>query len=259
VAEAVRNLACVGAEPIGVTDCLNFGSPESPRVMGQFVAAVEGMAEACREFEVPVVSGNVSFYNETSGCPILPTPTVGMVGVVPEVRSAPRCRLEPGDIVFVLGAPEGALGATRYLQAVLGIEGGPVPAVDFAAERRAAAIVRALVRAGLVAAKDITDGGLAGALVELSGGTTGATIAVPEEAAPARVLFGEWRGRYVLAAPPQGEAAVARACAGAPLARLGTAGGQELVVRRAETELVREKIAALYRLREGCLGWLLSG
>ena len=90
VAEAVRNLACVGAEPVGVTDCLNFGSPENPKVMGQFVAALEGMAEACRAFEVPVVSGNVSFYNETSGSAILPTPTVGMAGVVPEVRHRPR-------------------------------------------------------------------------------------------------------------------------------------------------------------------------
>ena len=93
VAEAVRNLACVGAEPVGVTDCLNFGSPENPRVMGQFVAALEGMAEACRAFEVPVVSGNVSFYNETSGSAVLPTPTVGMVGVVPEVRHRPRAHL----------------------------------------------------------------------------------------------------------------------------------------------------------------------
>jgi phosphoribosylformylglycinamidine synthase len=258
VAEAVRNLACVGAEPIGITDCLNFGSPENPAVMGQFVAAVEGMAEACREFAVPVVSGNVSFYNETSGRPILPTPTVGMVGIVPELRSAPRCRLEPGDVLFLLGAPEGALDASRYVHEVLVLGGGAVPAVDYAAERNAAALVRALVRDGLVAAKDVADGGLAAAVVELSAGTTGATIALPQRAAPARVLFGEWRGRYLLATAAQNEAAVVRACAGAELLCLGTAGGDEFIVTRGASDLIRENLAALYRLREGCLGWLLS-
>ena len=256
VAEAVRNLACVGAEPVGVTDCLNFGSPENPIVMGQFVTALEGMGEACRAFEVPVVSGNVSFYNETSGNTILPTPTVGMVGVVPEVRHRPRATWQDGDAIYLVGAVEGELGGSRFLQVVLGLEAGPVPAVDYAAESRAAAAVRALVRHGLASAKDLSDGGLAVAAVEMSGGACGAELTMPEGVAPARALFGEWRGGFLLAVARESERAFARTCEGLPVTLLGAARGTRLRVSLGGKVLLDELVGELQRLREKGLGWL---
>jgi phosphoribosylformylglycinamidine synthase II len=256
VAEAVRNLACVGAEPVGVTDCLNFGSPENPRVMGQFVSSIDGMAAACKALGIPVVSGNVSFYNETSGVAVLPTPTVGMVGVVSEVRHRPRTRWQDGDVVFLLGPLEGEIGASRFLQIVLGCEVGPVPTVDFDAERRVTAIVRDLVRLGLAAAKDISDGGLAAAAVEMSGGEVGADLQLPGSSSFVRVLFGEWSGRFLLATPGWCEAAIAHACHGLPLMRLGSAGGRSLGFRSGTTILLDESVSDLSRLREEGLAWL---
>ncbi len=256
VAEAVRNLACVGAEPVGVTDCLNFGSPENPQVMGQLIAAVEGMAEACRAFAVPVVSGNVSLYNETSGKGILPTPTVGMVGVVPEVRHRPRGTWTGGDTLYLVGPVEGDLGGSRYLRLVLDLEVGPIPAVEYVEERRIAATVRDLVRLGLVAAKDVSDGGLAVAMVEMSGGELGAEITLPERTSVVRALFGEWLGRFLLAVPEAWAAAVERACEGLPLTRLGTASGGELVVRYAGKTVLRGEVKALTAVRETGMAWL---
>jgi phosphoribosylformylglycinamidine synthase II len=256
VAEAVRNLACVGAEPVGVTDCLNFGSPENVKVMGQFAACVEGLSEACRAFEVPVVSGNVSFYNETSGNAILPTPTVGMVGVVPEVRHRPRSTWSEGEVVYLLGPAEGELGGSRFLQIVLGLEAGPVPPVIYESERLASAAVRGLVRKGLVAAKDISDGGFAVAAVEMSGGGVGCELAFPDGVSPARALFGEWQGAFLLAVPSKDEAEVVEACAGLPLIRLGVAGGENVTVMLEEKLLLDEPVGELQRLRERCLGWL---
>ena len=256
VAEAVRNLACVGAEPIGVTDCLNFGSPENPGIMGQFVAAVDGLAEACRAFEVPVVSGNVSFYNETSGTAIQPTPTVGMVGVVPEVRCRPRSHWQVGDAIYLLGPLEGELGGSRYLQIVLGLEAGPVPGVDYEAERRSAAVARELVRLGLAAAKDLSDGGLAVAAVEMSAGTVGCKLTLPSGVSPVRALFGEWRGGFLLTAPVPLEPALERACHGLPLTRLGIAGGTKLVVAHGRKTVLEVPVAELAALGEKGLGWL---
>lgn len=256
VAEAMRNLACVGAEPVGVTDCLNFGSPESPAVMGQFVAALEGMAAACRALEIPVVSGNVSFYNETSGQAILPTPTVGMVGVVPEVRHVPRGSWELGEVLYVLGPLDGELGASRYLQVILGLEAGPVPPVDLETERRRCQLVSELVRLGLVAATDISDGGLAAALVRMGSAECGADLTIPWDSLVARVLFGEWLGRFVLAVQPACEPALAQACEGMELHRLGTVGGDRLVVRAGKKIVLSEAMAELCALPERQLAWM---
>jgi phosphoribosylformylglycinamidine synthase len=248
----------VGAEPAGVTDCLNFGSPESERVMGQFVAAVEGIAEACRAFAVPVVSGNVSFYNETSGTAVLPTPTIGMVGVVPEVRHAPRDGWREGEEVWLLGPVEGELGGSRFLQVALGLEAGPVPGVDYEAEARAAAAVRSLVRGGVVAAKDLSDGGLAVAAFEMSGGAVGCDLALPLplDSSPAGALFGEWRGGFLLAAPGGEEAELRRTCRGLTLTPLGVAGGTRLRFSLGGEMLLEEPVAELQRLREASLQWL---
>ncbi|HNX51945.1 MAG TPA: AIR synthase-related protein, partial [Thermoanaerobaculaceae bacterium] len=256
LAEAVRNLACVGAEPVGVTDCLNFGSPENPAVMGQFVAAIDGLSEACRAFEVPVVSGNVSFYNETSGLSILPTPTIGMVGVVPEVRHVPRGSWELGEVLYLLGPTEGELGASRYLQVLLGLEAGPVPPVDYPAERRRARVVTDLVRLGLVAATDISDGGLAAALVRMGSPDCGADLALGWDSLVARALFGEWLGRFLLAVQPACEPALVQAADGLELHRLGTVGGDRLVVRVGKRIVLSESMAELCAVPERQLAWM---
>ena len=256
VAEAVRNLACVGAEPLGVTDCLNFGSPEKPEVMGQLVAAIDGLAAACRAFDVPVVSGNVSLYNETSGQAILPTPTVGMVGVVPEVRHVPRARFAESEVVYLLGPLEGELGASRFLHLVMGMQVGPVPEVDEVAERAAASVVRHLVRLGLVAAHDVSDGGLAVAAAEMTAGGVGAVLELPPGASEARVLFGEWGPRYLLAVPEAWEDALVRASEGLALTRLGVAVGERLLIRRGGETLIDEAVSEIAALREVGLGWL---
>ncbi len=255
VVEAMRNLACVGAEPLGVTDCLNFGSPENPKVMGQFVAAVEGLALACEALDVPVVSGNVSFYNETSGKPILPTPTVGMVGVVPQVLHRPRFLLEPGEAIYLLGPVHGELGASRYMHIACGLAAGVVPWPDFAAEKTHAALVRELVRLGLVAARDVSEGGLALALADMCE-LVGATVQLPQGASPVGFLFGEWGPRYLLACRESVRGSVEAAAAGLVLTYLGQAGGDALVVRDGDSTLVRVELAQIRALREQPLAFL---
>lgn len=256
VVEAMRNLACVGAEPVGVTDCLNFGSPENPQVMGQFVAAVRGLADACRALGVPVVSGNVSFYNETSGQAIPPTPTVGMVGVVPLVLHRPRFTLQEGDLIALLGPAAGDLSASRYLQLVWDIAAGVVPQPDYQGEKTAAELVRSLVRLGLVAARDISDGGLSLILAEMCA-EVGARVSIPTGISPASFLFGEWGPRYLLAFPESFKEAVAKAAAGMPFLLLGRAEGEALVVVQGEEELFRLSLAEIADLREQGL-WFLE-
>ncbi|MCX7895567.1 MAG: AIR synthase-related protein, partial [Thermoanaerobaculum sp.] len=258
VVEAMRNLACVGAEPLGVTDCLNFGSPENPQVMGQFVAAVDGLSEACLALGVPVVSGNVSFYNETSGQAILPTPTVGMVGVAPEVRHRPRFALQEGDCLYLLGPLEGELGGSRYQRLVLRQAMGFVPRPDYQVEQSLAGLVRSLVRLGLVAARDISDGGLGVVLAEMCH-TVGVEVEVPSQATLPRVLFGEWGPRYLLACPKPFRPAVELALAGAPLTWLGTAQGGALVIRWQGREVVRLALGEIAALREQGLAFLEQG
>jgi phosphoribosylformylglycinamidine synthase len=205
VAEAWRNLTAVGATPLAITDNLNFGNPERPPVMGQLVGCLEGIGEACRALDFPVVSGNVSLYNETSGQGILPTPTIGGVGVLPDVtRHATIAFKAQGDIVILIGETTGWLGQSIYLRDLCGKAEGAPPPVDLAVERRNGDCVRGLIRAGLVTAvHDCSDGGLALALAEMAmAGGLGATItALP--AGPAHgALFGEDQARYVLTSSP---------------------------------------------------------
>jgi phosphoribosylformylglycinamidine synthase len=205
VVEAARNLACVGALPLGVTDCLNFGNPEKDAVYYQFVEAVRGIAEACRAFEAPVVSGNVSFYNESPAAAIYPTPTIGMVGLLEDVDDRPRGGGSAGDSVVLLG-PDGAdLGASSFLAEVLDVVAGRPPAVDLAAERRHAGLVRTLVREGRAAlAHDIGDGGLAVAAAELCFALPaglGIDIELLRENGLHGAMFGEDGARYLLLVP----------------------------------------------------------
>jgi phosphoribosylformylglycinamidine synthase len=192
VAEAARNLACVGAEPIAVTDCLNFGNPEKPVVAWQLTRAIQGLAEACRALNVPIVSGNVSLYNETAGRAIPPTPTVGMVGLLDDVSLAIPAGFAPETRIIILGDQPQSLGASEYAG------NGDFPWFDLDSERRLGNLLRVLVaRRWLRSAQDIADGGLAVALAEcaLIGGI-GATLEVKDVSEVA--LFSEDQGRAIV-------------------------------------------------------------
>ncbi len=208
IAEGFRNLAAVGAEPLGITNCLNFASPEKPEVMGSFVEVVEGMTEACEEFDIPVTGGNVSFYNETAGRQIYPTPTVGMVGVLERVhRHAEPGFCSPGDLIVLLGCSRGHLGATQYLKIIHDQIAGPVPEVDFSAERSVAEVTREAISCGwLNSAHDVSDGGLATALVECctaSSEKLGAYVVLSDSQREDALLFGEEGARMVVSLPPE--------------------------------------------------------
>ncbi len=207
VAEAARNLACVGATPLGLTDCLNFGNPEKEEVMWQFSQAILGMREACLALEIPVVSGNVSFYNETEGVSIHPTPTVAMVGLLEDVERIARPWFkEEGDLVVLLGSNRGELGGSEYLKVVHDRVAGRPPAMDLALERGVQRTCRAAVEAGLLSsAHDVSEGGLAVALAEACFGDPGigAVIDVEPEGRPDVLLFGESQSRIVVSLKKQ--------------------------------------------------------
>ena len=235
VAEAWRNLTAVGATPLAVTDNLNFGNPERPEIMGQFAGCVQGIGEACRALDFPVVSGNVSLYNETSGESILPTPTIGGVGLLEDVTRCCDLAFKAADeAVLLVGETRGWLGQSIYLRDILGREDGAPPPVDLAAEKRHGDFVRGLIRAGRVTAcHDVSDGGLGIALAEMAmAGRMGATF-TPEHALPLHAwLFGEDQARYVLTCRQAEAARIAAEAqdAGVPVTRLGTTGGDELTL-----------------------------
>ena len=233
VVETWRNLTAVGATPIAITDNMNFGNPERPEIMGQFVGAVEGMREACLALDYPVVSGNVSLYNETNGSGILPTPVVGGVGLLSDAaRTVSLNFKKAGDAVILLGETKGHLGSSLYLREVLGREDGAPPPVDLAAERRIGDFVRGEIEAGHVTAcHDLSDGGLLVALAEMAiAGGLGASLSLPRGLPAHAAAFGEDQGRY-LVTTGDGSAFLARAkAAGVPAAMLGTVGGHALTV-----------------------------
>jgi phosphoribosylformylglycinamidine synthase len=246
VTEAARNLSCVGAEPLGLTDCLNFGNPEKPEIFWQFREAVRGMCEACRLLEIPVVSGNVSFYNETNGEAIHPLPVVGMVGLLPDL--AERCTSqfqEPGDAVLLLGQFRPGLGASEYLAAIHGVEAGGVPALDLAVEAGVQACCRSLVRSGVLkSAHDCAEGGLGVTLAEccIAGGV-GALIdnlPVLEESREDNLLFGETQSAIVVTCAPARLSLVIQAARehGIPCLLMGSVGGVSLVIRHSDGRIV---------------------
>lgn len=233
IAECWRNLTAVGAEPLAATDNLNFGNPERPEIMGQLVGAIKGIGEACRELDFPIVSGNVSLYNETSGEGILPTPAIGGVGLLPDLsRRAAAAFANEGDVVAVIGGHGTHLGQSAYLRDILGREEGAPPPVDLAAERRRGDFVRDLIRAGRVTAvHDISSGGLAVALAEMAmAGDKGARVKVPAPAHAA--LFGEDQGRYVLTFNTDEAASVLEDAldAGLEIVEIGQVEGSDLTV-----------------------------
>ena len=236
VVEAARNLACVGATPLGLTDCLNFGNPEKEDVMWQFSQAVLGMREACLALEIPVVSGNVSFYNETEGVSIHPTPTVAMVGLLDDVgRIATPWFKEEGDLVVLLGANRGELGGSEYLKVVHDRVAGKPPRVDLALERGVQRTCRAAVGAGLLSsAHDVSEGGLAVALAEACFGEPGigAVIESEPEGRADAFLFGESHSRIVVSLKETdfGRLQEMASREGVPAAVIGRTGGSRLVI-----------------------------
>jgi phosphoribosylformylglycinamidine synthase len=201
VAETWRNITAAGGKPLAITDCMNFGNPERPEIMAEFARAIEGMGEACLALEYPVVSGNVSLYNETNGEGILPTPAIGGVGLIADVSRVATVALKPGDdIVVLIGAETGHLGQSLYQQQATGrVEGAPPP-VDLAAEKKAGDFVRRLIEAGVtVTVHDISDGGILVALAEMAiAGKRGLTFAPADGLAPHAAAFGEEQGRYLV-------------------------------------------------------------
>jgi phosphoribosylformylglycinamidine (FGAM) synthase-like enzyme len=236
VAEAWRNLTAVGADPIAITDNLNFGNPERPEIMGQIVRAIDGMAEACRALDFPVVSGNVSLYNETNGSAIPPTPTVGAVGLLPDyAQRIGYGGLKAGDVLVLIGATVGELGSSLYLREILGREDGAPPPVDLAVEKRNGDLVRGLIRKGLLhAVHDLSDGGLILAAVEMAlASKVGVFMDDLPEGPAHTVLFGEDQARYLIALPQDvlDDLDEAAAHAGVPYHVLGRAGGCEVAVK----------------------------
>jgi len=252
VAEAWRNLTAVGADPIAITDNLNFGNPERPEIMGQIVRAIDGMAEACRALDFPVVSGNVSLYNETNGAAIPPTPTVGAVGLLTDYAlSMDFSQAQAGDTLILLGVSHGELGASLYLREVLGREDGAPPPVDLAAERRTGDLVRQLITERHVrAVHDLSDGGLviAAAEVALASGV-GLTLDATSAAHAHPFLFGEDQGRYLIATAAPETVIAAALAAGVNAALVGTVGGDAF----ASTGLFR---IPLDQLRAAHEGWM---
>jgi phosphoribosylformylglycinamidine synthase len=235
VAEAARNVACAGARPLALTDCLNFGSPERPEILWEFAESVRGLGEAARELGTPVVSGNVSFYNETSGRAIFPTPTVAMVGLLEDwERHAVSHFTEPGQAVVLLGENREELAGSEWLALRRGLEAGLPPAVDLAHERRLHALLARLVAAGLArTAHDVSDGGLAVALAEACFAgprRIGTRVALADTIRPDALLFGEAPGRVVIATGALEEVLRMAREGGVAARAIGRTGGERLVV-----------------------------
>jgi phosphoribosylformylglycinamidine synthase len=256
VCEAARNVACSGGRPLGVTDCMNFGSPERPEILWQFAEAIEGIADACRALDVPVVGGNVSFYNETLGQAVPPTPVIGVVGVLDDAgRLATQWFKAPGHRIALLGPDAVSLGGSEYLWAMHGRLAGRLAPLDLEMERRVQFAVRAAVDAGLVtAAHDCSEGGLSVALAE--GAVTGPTpvgcdVSVPSTSRADATLFGEGASRVVVTVEPprvrEFEALMAESAI--PWGWIGVTGGDRVVIRAADrlVDVAVDRIAHAWR------------
>ena len=266
VAEAWRNLIAVGARPLALTDNLNFGNPERPEIMGQFVGCVRGIADACKTLDFPVVSGNVSLYNETKfpgesiGRAILPTPTIGGVGLIDDfTRSVTLAFKRKGEAILLIGATEGWLGQSLYLREICGREAGAPPPVDLATERKNGEFVRALIRDGAVSAvHDVSDGGLLVALAEMAmASKIGAALEAPSGVAAHGFWFGEDQGRYIITVDEAKVVAINANASktGVSLLRLGATVGDALTLPGERPILV----SALHERFEGWLPRYMAG
>ena len=241
VAEAARNVACAGGEPIGATNNLNFGNPERPEIMWQFAQAVRGIGDACRSLEVPITGGNVSLYNETEGRAIFPTPVLGVVGLVADVaRTCTRTFKQAGAAVLVLGDNRGELGGSEYLARLHGVVAGTPPMLDLARERSLQRLIVQLIQAGQVqSAHDCAEGGIAVTLAECTFDTGGIGVTADLVAAGPggeyhveATVFGESASRIVISVAPEHVEAVQAAAeaAGVTATRIGRTGGDRITI-----------------------------
>ncbi|MFL5221410.1 MAG: AIR synthase-related protein, partial [Microvirga sp.] len=255
VLDAARNVACAGGEPLALTDCLNFGNPEKPEIGWELTQAIEGIAQAAEALGVPVVSGNVSLYNETNGRGILPTPTIGGVGVLADCRRHASVAFKrEGDAILLVGETRGWLGQSVYLREVLGREEGAPPPVDLEAERKNGDFVRHLIEARLVdTVHDCSDGGVAVAVAEMAmaGGVGAVMPECPVDLPCHAYLFGEDQARYVLAVDPDTAPDILYSAAskGIPVAIIGMTGADSLT-------LPGEDAISIAELRQAHEGWL---
>jgi phosphoribosylformylglycinamidine synthase len=252
VAEACRNVAACGAVPIGATNCLNFGNPEKPEIMGQLVAAIRGIGDACRELGVPITGGNVSLYNETDGKAIYPTPVIGVVGLIEDASKALATSFRAsGELAYLLGTTGDDLGGSEYLKVVHGRIAGPPPRLDLAAEKRLHELLAEAAREGLLrSAHDVSDGGLAVCLAECcfrgEEAGIGGDFELPPGPRADAVLFSETPSRMVVSTqhgPALEELARSH---GVPCARLGPTGGERLVLRSGNAVVFELPIAELH-------------
>jgi len=259
VAEAWRNLNAVGAEPLATTDNLNFGNPERPEIMGQLVFAINGIGEAVGALGMPIVSGNVSLYNETNGKAILPTPTIGAVGLIEDTSATARVGgMQEGDSVFLIGTEAEHLGQSLYLREILDQEDGPAPSVDLLTEKMRGEFVRAAVRSGEISAcHDISDGGLAIALAEMCMASGKGVSAELESNTPHAALFGEDQSRYLITMPESYANMFAANAedSGVFFSRLGTVGGDRLTIG----EIVSVSVEEMKSVHEAWLPAYMEG
>jgi phosphoribosylformylglycinamidine synthase len=255
VAEAWRNITAVGGKPLALTDNLNFGNPEKPEIMGQFVGCVRGIAEACKALDFPVVSGNVSLYNETQGRGILPTPSIGGVGVLADFTKSATLAFKAADeAILLIGETQGWLGQSLYLRDICGREEGAPPPVDLIEERENGDVVRALIADGLVSAvHDLSDGGLLVAVAEMAmaSGIGARLDAVPDDTPPHAFWFGEDQARYLVTVPTAraGEVIQRVQTASVPVHQIGSTGGDSIVIPG-------ERAIAIKTLVDRFEGWL---
>ena len=265
VAEAARNVACAGGLPIGATNCLNFGNPERPDIMWQFVEAVEGIAEACRALDIPITGGNVSLYNETDGQAIYPTPIIGVVGLIEDAAHAvARAFKKADDAIVLLGEGLGELGGSEYLKTIHGAVAGQPPRIDLAKERALVTLLTRAAAAGLLhSAHDCSDGGLAVTLAECTFDTSGigCEVDIAASTSAAATLFGESAARAVVSvAPPDVPALLAMASSlGVPAASVGRTGGARIAIAIAGAAEIDCAVAEAEQIWSSALGRYFAG
>ena len=241
VAEAYRNLCATGAKPLATTDNLNFGNPEKPAIMGQFVGCIKGIGEAVAALDMPIVSGNVSLYNETDGKGILPTPTIGAVGLLTSLDQMIRIRPDDGDALVLIGKTDGHLGQSALLKELFGREDGDAPHVDLAAEKAAGTFIREAHENGMItAAHDLSDGGLALGIADMA---MAAGVGVTVQDGDTGWFFGEDQARYLLATKDAGALITAAKSAGVEAAKIGAFGGTDIALGESKVSLADVKDA----------------
>lgn len=251
VAEACRNLACVGARPVGVTNCLNFGSPEKPEIMWQFKEAIEGISLACKTFDIPVTGGNVSFYNDTNGISIYPTPVLGIVGMVDDIRwvTGPGFRSN-GDILILIGRNKEELGGSEYVKSIHQKEKGIPPQIDLEEEKRVQEFCLEAISLGLVeSAHDISEGGLACCLAEcsfLSQGRMGVNAYLKDSMRSDALLFGESQSRIVITSKEKNREKIFNLARerGVEAMDIGKSGGERITISQGDKKLIDVTVAA---------------